>query len=350
MKILLPYNTNFGLFECHGNMIVKGGIENFCRQIYDAYDDVEVLEIDNTLSPKVNTDEIKSYAKNIGADIIISNWIQASFAGAKIMDSEVPILVICHENSQMMSVPDRFRRLNEAHHSLVFMSTYQKMKLDEFTKRIKHPEIQIDGYINSSYCKGTKPKLLEPEWDICTIGRCDPRDKKPFLLKSMLANTNVRSLVMSNSIRKDDYCYNYYQKHLKKWNNVLWDLEYNEVMKNLSKSKTFFQTWWNETWGMTSLEALSRGVPTILNTKDDNHGSMGIAGHATHYKNINFGETTELVDAIISFEGIDRLEIQDMTWYRHTFKNWKNHLSNLIDRTIEKHKTKTSYNNLVKFM
>lgn len=347
MKILLPYNINFGLFD--DSKVVRGGIERFCHQIYDAYDNVEVLEIDNTLPPKVNADEIKSYARNIGADIIISNWIQASFAGAKIMDSEVPILVICHENSQMMSVPDRFRRLNEAHHSLVFMSTYQKMKLDQFTKRIKHPEIKIDGYINSSYCKGTKPKLLEPEWDICTIGRCDPRDKKPFLLKSMLKNTNIKSLVMSNSVRKDDYCYNYYQKHLK-WKNVLWDLEHKEVMKNLSKSKTFFQTWWNETFGMTSLEALSRGVPIILNTKNDNHASMGIAGHATHYKNIEFGETTQLVDAIIDFEDFDRSEIQDMTWDRHTFKNWKNHLSNLIDRTIEKHKKRTSYNNLVEFM
>ena len=38
-------------------------------------------------------------------------------------------------------------------------------------------------------------------------------------------------------------------------------------MKNLSKSMTFFQTYWEETFGLTTLEALSHGIPVILNVK-----------------------------------------------------------------------------------
>jgi hypothetical protein len=67
--------------------------------------------------------------------------------------------------------------------------------------------------------------------------------------------------VLSNSI----------QTHLKNkdWDDTLWDLEHGEVMKNLSKCKTFFQTYWNECFSITTLEALSHGIPIILNTKNN---------------------------------------------------------------------------------
>ena len=58
--------------------------------------------------------------------------------------------------------------------------------------------------------------------------------------------------------------------------NTLWDLEYEDVMNNLSKSMTFFQTFWQEAYGLTTLEALSRGVPVILNTRDNIHAAETI--------------------------------------------------------------------------
>ena len=45
------------------------------------------------------------------------------------------------------------------------------------------------------------------------------------------------------------------------------DLNHVDVMKNLSKSMTYFSTCYHETWGITALEALSHGVPIILNSK-----------------------------------------------------------------------------------
>ena len=45
MKILLPYSTQHG--QKFNSSMVVGGIEKFCHSIYETFDDVEVLEIND---------------------------------------------------------------------------------------------------------------------------------------------------------------------------------------------------------------------------------------------------------------------------------------------------------------
>ena len=238
MKILLPYSTQHG--EKFNSSVVVGGIEKFCHSIYETFDDVKVLEINDITEHQYNTNMIKQTAKEYGADIIICNWIQASFAGAKIVDSEIPILVICHENSSMLSTPSKFRKLRDFGHSIFLVNPYQKMRLDLMSKRVNDSPVVVDGYINSCYVSGNKPELIEQEYECCTIGRCDPRDKKPFVMKTLLKDTEIKNLLISNSVTEESFSYKYYLKN-KDWDDTLWDLEHGEVMKNLSKCKTFFQ-------------------------------------------------------------------------------------------------------------
>ena len=106
MKILLPYNTNLG--KKFNHPITTGGIEKFCHQINDTFDDVEILEINDIKDFKKNTKLIKDTVR--GADIIIC-IDPGSFAGMKIMDSQVPILVVCHENSSMLSTLNKFYKI-----------------------------------------------------------------------------------------------------------------------------------------------------------------------------------------------------------------------------------------------
>ena len=55
------------------------------------------------------------------------------------------------------------------------------------------------------------------------------------------------------------------ERRNKDWEDTVWDLPYKEVMENISKCKTYFSTWDKETWGITAMEALSCGIPVILN-------------------------------------------------------------------------------------
>ena len=337
MKILLPYSNQLG--RGFNDSLITGGIEKFCHSIYDSFDGVKVLEINDPKDFNKNTTLIKNAAIKYNADIVICNWIQASFAGAKILDCPIPILLICHENSQMLSTLYKFRKLQNVGHSVCLVNPYQKMMYDKMANRINEAPIEFDGYTNSCCVSGDKPKLEDTEYDVGTIGRCDPRDKKIFIMKTLLKDTGIRSLIMSNRVEESSVCYSYYMKN-QHWEDTMWDLKYDDVMSNLSKCKTFFQTHWNECFSITALEALSHGIPLILNTKNNIHSSNIIPAHPSHYKNITFNSKEELVDAIRSFDDVDRKEIQDMTWEKHSLENWKKQISNCIDKTIENFKNK----------
>ena len=67
----------------------------------------------------------------------------------------------------------------------------------------------------------------------------------PYRIKSMLEDTNFKTLLMTNPERHDDRdikCYEYWMKN-KHWDDCLYDLPHNEVMKNLSRGRTYFMTW-----------------------------------------------------------------------------------------------------------
>jgi len=342
MKILLPFYSldNKSIkTNIHGS-----GVTKFCQQIYQSFDNVEVLQFDKEEigNYKKITKEIKE--KAIGADIIISNFDQASFCGAHIIDSNIPILMMSHSNTGVLSILTKFQKLIEYGHSIFLVSPYQKNHFDKMAKRVNKDTIEFSGFIPSSCCSGEVPKLIESEYEVGTIGRCDPRYKKPFLLKEMLQDTGIRNLVIANI--EDDKS-TYYLKN-KNQPDTMWDLPYTEVMKNLAKFKTYFATYWDESWSITALEALSNGVPLICNAKDNDHASNTIPAKDTHYKNISLNSKEELIDAINSFDGIDRKEIQDMTWEKHSHKNWKDTFANAIDMTIEKFKNDRNSNSYIK--
>ena len=85
-------------------------------------------------------------------------------------------------------------------------------------KRAKQKLCEVTDYINSSYCK-VKTPVSDNEYECGTIGRCN-REKKPFLLKEMLKDTDIKNLVITNKpfLNSDDDSVwekahnNYYEK------------------------------------------------------------------------------------------------------------------------------------------
>ncbi len=339
MRIVLPYNMHFGKYDTN---IIAGGIEKFCHQICETFDDVCIINIDNDDPIKTNTNKIIKYAREVDADIIISNWHQASFAGSSILNSEFPIMLVLHGCIGIGSLLSTINNLREKGHSCFMVSEFQFDFYKSMADRFR-TNVAVDGYINSSYVRGSKPQLSEIEYDCVTIGRCCPLEKRPFLLKEYLKGFDYKNVLMTNT-PKDEKENTYLEKN-KQYGDVLFDLEHREVMKILSKSMTYFSTSWQETWGITALEALSHGVPVILNSKDNKHGSTIIPSSDEHYKIIDH-DPRELAASIECLRNSNRKEIQDMTWEKHSYDNWKNKFSNMIDQTIEKYKKPS----LVKFM
>ena len=123
MKILLPYSNAHG--RKFGDKIVVGGIEKFCHSIYETFDNVKIVEIEDDTKIKENVELIKKSAIEYDADIVISNWTKASYCGMKIMDCPVPIMKISHGNNPMISTLYRFYKLKEFGQSVFFVINYQ---------------------------------------------------------------------------------------------------------------------------------------------------------------------------------------------------------------------------------
>jgi len=348
MKILLLYKDPFD--REIDDPIVSGGGEMFCKSIYENFkDDVTVRRIDfesdlKWSGKKKNEEQRKIIiqAENKGVDVIISNYPQAIYTGAIIQKSHIPVMTILHSVYKMTSIIQRMNGLTHNGHSVFLVSEWQHKRYDELVGKIrkrygddgafnnKYPDIA--GYINSSYCKIEK-KIVEPYWDCGTIGRCD-RNKKPFMLRELLHDTDMTNLIISGKYQSENDKA-YYNRN-KELDNVKWDIKYDEVIDHLSKFRTYFSTCNHETWGITALEALSCGVPLILNGyKDKTHASEIIPKYKRHYKVIPTNDKKELIKAIKSFENVDRKAIQQATWEKHNKKQWKKAFTNAIDKTID---------------
>ena len=358
MKILLPY-MNFQGRDFFDN-VIAGGIEWFAKKIYDSYDNVEVVQLDiqekfTEYKRKKSLKEIRTKALQYEVDVIISNWMTGVTTGARMSKMPVPVMQVEHITSHLLSCIGGMIKLKKNNHSIFLVNPYQKNYYDAYAKRLKSPLVEFDGFVEPAYVEGEKPKIIEnPQYDCVTIGRCDTIYKMPYRLKDMLKNTDYNTLVMTNSIsnkEKFPQNYMYYEKN-KHWDGCLYDLPHDDVMKNLSNSKTYFMTWAEETWGITGLEALSRGVPLILNTKfekdgspskkvgykEPSHASNLLAIDKSHIININHNSTEDLIAAIEKLWNIDRQEIQNKTWEKYTQKRWKKIMDNAIDKTIENYK------------
>jgi len=340
MKILLPFQDPYDRPLSHP--IVSGGTEQFCKSITDNFPDAEVFPIPfeqiqwTSQKSKNGISRIIIHAAvGMKADIIICNFAQAVYNNQTIIESPIPIMFVEHCIYPIPNVIYRWNQAISKGHSMFFVSKWQEKKYREMAERTGQEVLPIAGYVNPSYCK-VKPKLVEQEYDCGTIGRCD-NGKAPFKLKTMTKGKDIKSLVITSKTQVNSDI-KYYERN-KDWEDTVWDLPYKEVMKNISKCKTYFSTWDKETWGITAMEALSCGIPVILNSdKDGDHASEIIPAHESHYIKIPKDDKDALVKAIKDLKDVDRKEIQEMTWEKHSLKSWKKEFANNIDKTIENYK------------
>jgi hypothetical protein len=339
VKILLPFQDPYNRPLTHP--VVSGGTEQFMKSIKENFDTVvyqfpyEQITWSKQSDKKEIAENIVHLAEAYKVDVIVSNFAQAVFNNQYIIKSNRPIMFVEHCVYPMAAPIYRWNQAIDIGHSMFLVSKWQEKKYRDMAERTGQRVLPIAGYVNPSYCK-VKPKLVEQEYDCGTIGRCD-NGKAPFKLKTMTKGKDIKSLVITSKTQVNSDI-KYYERN-KDWEDTVWDLPYKEVMKNIAKCKTYFSTWDKETWGITAMEALSCGVPVILNSdKDGDHASEIIPASESHYIKIPRDDKDALVKAIKDLKGVDRKEIQEATWEKHSLKSWKKEFANKVDETVENYK------------
>lgn len=354
----MPFDSHTDIpVSSDGKRVVSGGIEKFCYDLSDNFSEIVPVQITKEQKQKRLTKKIiTDFVNKENPDIILYHnpwWSRM------LMKFDIPLICVMHEplvrDIRMVDLGNILKELNDSGGHLYFVSEVQLEYHRNMAKRISGVDFgKVQGFIRPSFLQENHPFSEELVFDISTVGRND-RDKDPFVLHKKMKKSGMHSLVMSNLVTyKSDSANEYVEKNKNEWflpQETIFNLSHDKVLENISKSFSFCSTWPKESFGITALEALGCGVPTILLTNDDDrHASEIIAASSDHIFKIRKKclpqDFQELVKHVSSLPNTFRNEIREKTLKKHSFEEFSKIINDIF---YKREKDKLQKNSLESF-
>jgi glycosyltransferase involved in cell wall biosynthesis len=349
MKILIP----FFMTDEHDldSPYVSGGIERFIQLIYQNFPG-EVIPFyynEEDRKKRLTTLKLSQAIIQHNPDVLMVNFDSPTLI-TNIQDTfNIPIVWVSHTAAGGISKighVEMMKNFLEKGGTLAMVSPWQYAGMDKLSRRINGIPLDLNGgFINSAFCSGDEPVYEDLEYDITTIARMN-RIKNPYLNHKLSHPNGYHSLVLtttSNLVASENIHYYKINSHWKYPQETIENLPHKEVMEKLSRSRVYFSTCPAETWGITVLEALSRGLPVVVATDTtDTHASECIPASPNHIvkvrSNIRPAPFKEVVDKLLKLSYNERIEISELTKQKHSKSNWIKSLQNLFEQSIDRNK------------
>jgi hypothetical protein len=328
--------------------IVLGGVEMFQRLVYENIPGVIPVYISYEDRMNRKTFEIMQLAVNTHKpDLIFTNHFNRTYT-VGFQQFDIPVVWLNHSpgirsiyNVESVKAKAEFAANGG---SIYFVSNDQHRKLDAISNRILgHPINNVYGYINSAFATGNE--LCSPirYSDAITVGRTDPT-KNPFFIHKKLKDSSLNSCVITSSPLFESEAQEKYNQENLHWEEpriVYRNLSHKETMNMLSQGKVYVSTCPVESWGITALEALTRGLPLVLVTDSSGtHGSQAVADCANDYVMISTSAKQEELEAAINkFKDLtfeQRLDISNRTKAKHSKANWSRSLNTMFADSVSR--------------
>ena len=347
--------------------VVLGGIERFQQLIYQNFNGKDGIEIIPVAIPK--KDRINSSAKNILKDALVEHHphmiltnspnISLSLNLHKMVKQYGLSMIHVHheplERSMMiMGVCKNLIEMKKLGVDIYMVSENQFNFYNENCRRLSKGKDDlldsngdkiIKGYINPAFADENAHPSKSIYYDVCTIGR-NISSKDPFWIHRKLEKTKLTTMVMtSGNVVYKSKANNKYVEENKKWDAeeheyriTEYGLSHKENMTHVSNSSVFISTWQLESWGITALEALSHGIPTILLTDSSgDHASEHIAAHPDHIiklkKSSSKKEIVAAIEKLKKYTHQERVEISETTKEKHSKEKW---IKDIGEKIIDK--------------
>jgi len=295
--------------------------------------------------------------KKFKPDIILSNaYYQRGFYN-ELQKINIPIIYMCHAAPGFLSDLMCANKLSDfsERHSICAMSEYHAQNIKQFYNRKRknwnfEKEINVDSVVFSSY--SNKEKVLNSDGVIRHVSAAN-KDKQTFLVHDFLNKTDFKTEVYTtlNHMTKDNETLNtYVEKAFKNFNtsnrSICLDIEHKTIMENIGKSACcFVGLAYYDSFTITSLEALSRGVPIIVKGIKKLHPAKEMV-EPKYQKYVHIYENKkDFIDKVKEFSNITMEERKQIanSCYRITSKNmYGNKLEKALNNAILKFNNKNS--------
>jgi hypothetical protein len=341
MKILLPYVSLNG--NTLDNGVVLGGIERFQQLLYQNIPGIIPVPIpkDERLSRDASS-IIRDWVEKHQPDVILTNAANTSLSNG-LLKYGIKMVHIHHEplerTMMLLGTCEGLIKMMDGGVDVYFVSQNQYDFFDENCNRLLKRSIgNIKGLINPAFADDSSSPDEEVLYNLSTIGR-NIASKDPFWVHKRLHKSGLSSMVLTSRPQKykSDEHNSYVEKNAN-WQepqHTQYGLTHIENMKYVAKSGSFASTWPLESWGITTLESLSHGIPTILLTdSSDKHASEAIAANPNHVLKLRKSEKeAAVIKAVNDFNELsfaDRLAISNATKAKHSKTAWIQSINNLF--------------------
>ena len=330
----------------------------------DIYKFIE--NIDYYLDKKLTKEEEKEHRKNIikklilsisknKPDVILINMYFKNWLFIELVKLDIPILYLCHNRPggiSDVSANSKLHNFLQYGHSMSCVCEYHKEKLIFYYSRPNDPnmfDIIPDHVIPSSYCE--REKIVSAKNIVRHISRAS-KLKSTFLLHDFLYDTDIPSEVITQTdgamdswgkIKDENLIY--VKNNLEKYNEyprkTYVNIEHNKTMELIKDSGCMFVGLAPyDTFTITSLEALSRGIPLIVKGKDVHPAQEMVTDDYKKYIHI-FKNKNDFIEKVKEFNSLsikERQGIADSCYSKMSKEKYFKKLEFILESTIVKYK------------
>ena len=325
-----------------------------------------IENIDYYLDKKLTKEEEKEHRKNIikklifsitkdKPDVILINMYFKNWLFKELVKLDIPILYLCHNRPggiSDVSANSKLHNFLQYGHSMSCVCEYHKEKLIFYYSRPNDPnmfDIIPDHVLPSSYCE--REKIVSAKNIVRHISRAS-KLKSTFLLHDVLSETDIPSEVITQTdgamdswgkIKDENLIY--VKNNLDKYNEyprkTYVNIEHNYTMELIKDSGCMFVGLAPyDTFTITSLEALSRGIPLIVKGKDVHPAQEMVTDDYKKYVHI-FKDKNDFIEKVKEFNLLSlekRQNIANSCYSKMSKEKYFKKLEFILESTIVKYK------------
>jgi len=216
-------------------------------------------------------------------DVIYSNWIFNNKLYQKLMNFDIPIIYNSHSIpgfwSDLMSANTIAEFVERGHYLLCVSDYHASRTVDYYNMRRTAWTFDETPVPDNFLFSSAVPRFQAVEHDnvVRHVSAASP-EKSTFLIHKLLDGSDITSEVYTtvNYVANDGKNAEYVKKNLEVYNAFprvnKFDIDHSEIMDNIAKSVcTFVGLHPVDSFTITSLESLSRGVPIIVKGYQGRH-------------------------------------------------------------------------------